>query len=86
MPWFEDGKVGKSKTLALPTLAALLHGSQVYLDFGDSWTPLTSGLLRLIGGCTLYRRGRPRISLRPLSSPSVPHHLYRGAEIGGPKF
>src|SRR6202049_2648219 len=28
---------------------------------------------------TLYRPGRPRISLRPLSSPSVPHHLYRGA-------
>ena len=24
--------------------------------------------------------------LRPLSSPSVPHHLYRGAEIEGPKF
>src|SRR5712692_5578869 len=22
----------------------------------------------------------------PLSSPSVPHHLYRGAEIEGPKF
>jgi hypothetical protein len=39
---------------------------------------MTSGLVRLIGGCTLYRLGRPRISLRPLSSPSVPHHLYRG--------
>jgi hypothetical protein len=35
---------------------------------------------------TLYRLGRPRLSLRPLSSPSVPHHLYRGAEIEGPKF
>jgi hypothetical protein len=30
---------------------------------------------------TLYRPGRPRISLAPLSSPSVPHHLYRGAEF-----
>jgi eukaryotic-like serine/threonine-protein kinase len=47
---------------------------------------MTSGLLRLTGGCAVYRLGRPRISLRPLSSPSVPHHLYRGAEIEGPKF
>jgi hypothetical protein len=47
---------------------------------------MTSGLVRLIGGCTVYRLGRHRISLRPLSSPSVPDHLYRGAEIEGPKF
>jgi hypothetical protein len=39
---------------------------------------MTSGLVRLIGGCTVYRLGRHRISLASLSSPSVPHHLYRG--------
>jgi hypothetical protein len=46
-------------------------------------TLMTSGLIRLIGGCTVYRLGRPRISLRPLSSPSVPHHLYRGGRNRG---
>jgi hypothetical protein len=35
---------------------------------------------------TLYRLGRPRISLRPLSSPSVPHHLYRGPKSRGRNF
>ena len=35
---------------------------------------------------TLYRPGRPRISLRPLSSPSVPHHLYRGPKSRGRNF
>jgi len=47
---------------------------------------MTSGLVRLIGGCTLYRLGRPRLSLRPLSSPSVPHHLYRGPKSRGRNF
>jgi hypothetical protein len=47
---------------------------------------MTSGLVRLIGRCTVYRRGGHRISHALLSSPSVQHHLYRGAEIEGPKF
>ncbi len=59
-----------------------LHG----VGRSESWAPLISGLVRLIGGCTVYRPGRPRISLRPLSSPSVPHHLYRGPKSRGRNF
>jgi hypothetical protein len=39
---------------------------------------MTSGLVRLIGGCTLYRLGRPRIS-----SVRFPHPRYRIIFIGG---
>ena len=52
--------------ISLPSRALLPHR---HLPRGDG---LKSS------AATLYRLGRPRISLRPLSSPSVPHHLYRG--------
>jgi hypothetical protein len=59
-------------------------GSSTGAGRSESGAPhdVTSGLVRLIGG-TLYRLGRPRIPHAWLSSPSVPHHLYRGPKSRG---
>jgi hypothetical protein len=50
-----------------------LHGA----GRSEAWAPLTSG--------TLYRRGRPRISLSAFLTLGTASSL-SGAEIGGPKF